>query len=113
MSSFPHNHRYPPAMASESGRSLQLSLHAHADPAHTIAARYGIRALSRAHWEIIETLRDYHARFGVPPSLAHVHHRLGKPAFWTHGLFGDALTAWRIAGLPDPGEEAKSYMEDM
>lgn len=87
--------------------------HTDTDPAYAIAAGYGIRTLSRAHWEIIETLREYHARFGVPPSMAQVHHQLGKPAYWTHGLFGSALTAWQIAGLPDPGEEAKSYLEDM
>lgn len=28
-------------------------------------------------------------------------------------LFGGPLEAWRIAGLPDPGEEARAYMANM
>jgi len=27
-----------------------------------------------------------------------------------HMLFPSCLAAWRIAGLPDPGEEAKAYL---
>jgi tRNA 2-thiouridine synthesizing protein E len=33
---------------------------------------------------------------------------LGKYA--VDRLFGGCREAWRIAGLPNPGEEAKSYM---
>ena len=33
---------------------------------------------------------------------------LGKHA--VHWLFGGCRSAWRIAGLPNPGEEALSYM---
>jgi hypothetical protein len=28
-----------------------------------------------------------------------------------HKLFGSCRNLWRVAGLPNPGEEAKSYME--
>jgi tRNA 2-thiouridine synthesizing protein E len=28
-------------------------------------------------------------------------------------LFGGPLEAWKVAGLPDPGEEARVYMENM
>jgi len=28
-------------------------------------------------------------------------------------MFGYCLNAWRIAGLPNPGEEAKSYLGNM
>jgi hypothetical protein len=27
-----------------------------------------------------------------------------------HRLFGGPVEAWKIAGLPDPGEEARAYM---
>jgi tRNA 2-thiouridine synthesizing protein E len=28
-------------------------------------------------------------------------------------LFGYCLVAWRVAGLPNPGEEARSYLGSM
>lgn len=30
-----------------------------------------------------------------------------------HRLFGGPLEAWKVAGLPDPGEEARTYMENL
>jgi tRNA 2-thiouridine synthesizing protein E len=26
-------------------------------------------------------------------------------------LFGGCLSLWRVAGLPDPGEEARAYLD--
>jgi tRNA 2-thiouridine synthesizing protein E len=45
--------------------------------------------------------------------MSAVCHRLGKEKFWVHDLFQSCLNAWRVAGLPNPGEEAKSYLSDM
>jgi tRNA 2-thiouridine synthesizing protein E len=76
-----------------------------------IARRDGLMELTPSHWGVIRTLRDHYDRFGaVPPAFHHICHlnHLGR-----HGveyLFHSQREAWRIAGLPDPGEEARTYM---
>lgn len=79
--------------------------------AREIARRHGIEVLTDEHWKVIRRLREYHARFGVaPPTLQMC--GLDDP-YCGHDLFHNALNAWRIAGLPDPGEEAKAYLNNI
>ncbi|MFP3873586.1 MAG: TusE/DsrC/DsvC family sulfur relay protein [Thiohalophilus sp.] len=81
--------------------------------ANIIAEQLKVAPLTDNHWLVIYSLRDYYKKFGVAPAMNSVCHRLGKEKFWVHDLFQSCLNAWRIAGLPDPGEEAKSYLNDM
>lgn len=81
--------------------------------AREIAAQLGIQELTGSHWNVIYTLREHYAEFGVAPPVKNICRAEGKPWSWVHELFGSCLNAWRIAGLPNPGEEAKSYMSDM
>ena len=77
-------------------------------------ARYdGIGQLTGEHWEIIRSLREYYAKFGVAPAMGHICRRHGKDKHWIHDLFHTCLGAWRVAGLPNPGEEAKTYLSGM
>ena len=62
------------------------------------------------NWAFLNALRDYYQRFHVPPPTARLCHELHLKHGCGHMLFPSCLTAWRIAGLPDPGEEAKSYL---
>ncbi|NHZ69658.1 MAG: sulfurtransferase TusE [Thermotogales bacterium] len=81
------------------------------DIARAIARRDGFAGLTRDHWTIIHALREHYHRFGAaPPAFRHIcnEHHLGK--YCVESLFHSEREAWRIAGLPDPGEEAKSYM---
>lgn len=81
--------------------------------AKELAHLLDINELSPDHWLIIYALRDYYAKFGVAPSMNNVCHTYKKDALWVHNLFATCLNAWRVAGLPNPGEEAKSYLSDM
>ena len=78
-----------------------------------IARREGVGRLTEEHWEVIRSLRERYARFGVAPAMSNVCHKHGKPTSWVHDLFQTCLNAWRVAGLPNPGEEAKAYLSDM
>lgn len=78
-----------------------------------IARREGIGPLTDEHWEVIRTLREHYSRFGVAPSMTHICHTHGRGKTWVHDLFNTCLGAWRVAGLPNPGEEAKSYLSAM
>lgn len=81
--------------------------------AQELATLDGIGKLTEDHWRIILALRDYYARFGVAPAMSQICHAQGREWHWAHDLFHTCLGAWRVAGLPDPGEEAKSYLSAM
>lgn len=81
--------------------------------AANLARKLEINELTDEHWLVIDALRDYYTEFGVSPPIHSVCHMHGKDELWVHNLFYTSLNAWRIAGLPDPGEEAKSYLNDM
>jgi len=79
--------------------------------ARMLAHNDGLPELTRDHWVVIHALREHYHRFGTaPPAFSHIcnEHHLGKHC--VERLFRSEREAWRIAGLPDPGEEAKSYM---
>lgn len=78
--------------------------------AQVIAAREGLGALTDAHWKVIFSLREHYTRFQVAPAMVQICHLHGQDKFWVHDLFHTCLNAWRVAGLPNPGEEAKTYL---
>ncbi len=80
--------------------------------AQEIAHREGIGALTSEHWDVIRALRGHYASYGVAPAMNSVCRRHGKGRNWVHDLFHTCLCAWRVAGLPNPGEEAKAYLND-
>ncbi len=77
--------------------------------AREIARHYDIGVLTDAHLKVIYSLRGYYVRYGVPPAMQHLCRQLGKSPHWVQDLFQSCLNAWRVAGLPNPGEEAKAY----
>lgn len=81
------------------------------DLAREIAARDGLGELSDEQWQIVRALRQYWNERGVAPSVAHVCEMCAMDRHCIDRLFNrDERQAWRIAGLPNPGEEAKAYM---
>ena len=78
-----------------------------------IARRDGVGQLTDEHWKVIHALREHYAKFSVAPAMSQVCHAHGKDKHWIHDLFHTCLGAWRVAGLPNPGEEAKAYLNDM
>lgn len=78
--------------------------------AEEIARRDGIGPLTATHWEIIRYLRASWIERHALPSVAHTCHRVGRDPLCLEQLFRGPREAWRIAGLPDPGEEARAYM---
>jgi len=81
--------------------------------ARAIAEQDEVGELTEAHWHVIQSLRDHYAKFGVAPAMSHVCWTLGMGKFCVHDLFSTCMEAWRVAGLPNPGEEAKAYLTDM
>lgn len=78
--------------------------------ARELALEDGIAELTPRHWDMIRLLRDYYSRYHVPPSASRICHELHTAHVSGRDLFPSCLSAWRIAGLPNPGEEARSYL---
>lgn len=78
--------------------------------ANRIARNDGLGELSELQVGLLLALRREYAKHGSVTALSHVCHLTGQSADCMQHLFPTPHEAWRIAGLPNPGEEAKSYM---
>lgn len=81
--------------------------------ARQLAREEGIADLSERHWRLIRAMRSEYDRLSGPPSVRSVCHRAGIDRKEVNALFGYCLVAWRVAGLPNPGQEARSYLDAM
>jgi dissimilatory sulfite reductase related protein len=79
--------------------------------AGAIAKYDGLGPLTSIHWRIINELRhSWLDSSHALPAVSHVCHQAGLGPMCLEELFHGPREAWRIAGLPDPGEEARAYM---
>ncbi len=78
--------------------------------AEDIARLEGITDLSAKHWEIIHLVRNRYFTLGALPVMRLVCRAVHLDPLTAHRMFSSCRSLWRIAGLPHPGEEAKSYM---
>lgn len=77
----------------------------------TIASKSGHDTLVHDQWVMIATLRKYYFKYHSPPLMHFICHASHFGPHCMKTLFGDdAREAWRIAGLPNPGEEAVAYL---
>ncbi len=79
--------------------------------AREIARRDGLGELTPGHWRVIHCLREEYERLHAPMPMRHICHEQNLSPHCIEDLFGpNPREAWRVAGLPNPGEEAKAYM---
>ena len=78
--------------------------------AEQLACDAGITRLREEHWQAMNYIRDYFHRLNTMPPPRRVCRQLGIEGHNINKLFGGCLTAWRIAGLPNPGDEAKTHL---
>ena len=78
--------------------------------ARDLALQAGIRDLTAKHWEVIEFVRAGYFSVGSLPVMRLVCRSVGIDPASAHKLFANCRSLWRIAGLPNPGPEALSYM---
>lgn len=85
--------------------------HWNEDLAEQLAAAADVTPLTPVHWETIRYIRDKYLSVGALPPMRHVCRQLGLLRGEVKAMFGGCQQLWRIAGLPNPGEEAKAYMD--
>jgi tRNA 2-thiouridine synthesizing protein E len=78
--------------------------------ADRIAQTDGLGVLNELQLGLLLALRREYARHGTVTALSHVCHLTGQRSDCMQHLFPNPRAVWRIAGLPNPGEEAKSYL---
>ena len=78
--------------------------------AEDLAREAGMEELTPKHWEVIHYVRERYFSIGALPVMRLVCRKAGLDPKNAHRLFSSCKSLWRIAGLPNPGEEAKSYM---
>ena len=83
--------------------------HWNRDLATHIADFDGVGLLTDKHWQIIEHLRAHVLKFGGVPAMRRICRANGVSRDEMHDLFGGCRQIWRLAGLANPGEEAKAY----
>jgi TusE/DsrC/DsvC family sulfur relay protein len=81
--------------------------------AEALAHEAGIGPLTESHWKVIRAMREHYVKFGAAPAMRGICRDAGVERQQINQLFGYCLVAWRVAGLPNPGEEAKSYLSSM
>jgi len=81
------------------------------DLAARIAWLDGVAELTPKHWEVIRHVRKQFQATGALPVMRLVCRAAGLDRHKAHKLFSSCKGLWRVAGLPNPGEEAKAYMD--
>ena len=80
------------------------------DLARQAARSDGFDTLSEPQWEVLHTIHALYDRTGAWPCPHHLFHRLHTDRNHIETLFGEVREAYRLAGVPNPGEEAKTYL---
>jgi tRNA 2-thiouridine synthesizing protein E len=78
--------------------------------AQQLAWQAGIAELTAKHWQVIGIVREAYFSIGALPVMRLVCRAAGLDPSRAHELFSGCASLWRIAGLPNPGEEARAYM---
>ena len=80
------------------------------DLAEQLSREAGMGRLSAKQWEVIHFVRERSLPSGALPVMRLVCRAVGLDSSKGHQLFAGCRSLWLIAGLPNPGEEAWSYM---
>ncbi len=80
--------------------------------ARALAASLGIPQLTEDHWKVLRYVREHYLQRRALPWMEHVCHEQGLEDGCVRRLFKGPIEVWKIAGLPDPGAEARTYMEN-
>ncbi len=70
-----------------------------------LAEREGLEELTADKLDILKFIRDYYKKYNFFPILRAVCKNVHQPKNCLNEKFLNPVQAWKIAGLPNPGEE--------
>lgn len=74
-----------------------------------IATREGIEPLQESQLDILKFMRGYYRKYNFFPILRYVCKNVHQPRNCVNEKFIDPVQAWKIAGLPNPGDEVMMF----
>jgi tRNA 2-thiouridine synthesizing protein E len=74
-----------------------------------LAEKEGIDELTEDKTDILKFMRDYYEKYKFFPLLRAVCKDVHQPKNCLNEKFLDPVQAWKIAGLPNPGEEVNMF----
>ena len=77
--------------------------------ARVLAAQEGIADLSEDKLDILKFMREYYRKHHFFPIVRFVCKNVHQPGNCVTEQFMDPVKAWKIAGLPNPGEEVIKF----
>lgn len=81
------------------------------DVAAAIASGEGVAHLTDEMLSVIMFMRQHYDKYKSFPILGAVCKNVHQPKDCVQEKFLDPLSAWKIAGLPKPGEEVLAYLQ--
>jgi tRNA 2-thiouridine synthesizing protein E len=79
--------------------------------ARALSENEGVGELTGDMMDVIRFMRTYYKNYNSFPILNSVCKNIHQPDDCVNEEFIDPLKAWKIAGLPNPGEEVISYLK--
>lgn len=79
--------------------------------ARAISENEGVGELTGEMMDVIRFMRTYYHSYKAFPILNSVCKNTHQPQDCVNEEFIDPLSAWKIAGLPNPGEEVIAYLK--
>lgn len=79
--------------------------------AQLLAEREGLGPLTKDMLDILIFLRSYYEKYKFFPIIRAVCKNVHKPKDCLTEEFIDPVKAWKIAGLPNPGEEVEIFRD--
>ncbi len=73
--------------------------------AAALAERAGVGELTKDRMDILKFMRAYYKEYNFFPILRFVCKNIGQPGDCVVEKFIEPVIAWKIAGLPNPGDE--------
>ena len=80
--------------------------------ARVLAAQEGVGELSEDKLDILKFMREYYRKHNFFPIVRFVCKNVHQPRNYVTEQFIDPVKAWKIAGLPNPGETVAAGKED-
>lgn len=81
------------------------------DVATALARSEGVGTLTGDMLAVINFMRSYYLQYHSFPILNSVCRNVHRPRECVNEEFIDPVKAWRIAGLPEPGQEVLAYLK--
>ncbi|MBI5100665.1 MAG: TusE/DsrC/DsvC family sulfur relay protein [Nitrospirae bacterium] len=77
--------------------------------ARALAEREGAGEMTKDKMDILKFMRHYYEEYNFFPILRFVCKNVGQPKDCVTEKFIEPVIAWKIAGLPNPGDEVNMF----